>query len=48
MMDIIRQIKKLATEMLKGTSTNDDRHEMLRDQIDLCDEAINHFTDDMK
>ena len=48
MIDIIRQIKKLATEMRAATSTNDDRHETLRDISDLCDEAMKHFTDDGK
>ena len=46
MIDIIRSIKKLAVGMRKETSTNDSRHEMLQDQINLCDEAIERHIDD--
>jgi len=46
MIDIIRSIKKLAIGMRVKTSKNDSHYEMLQDQIDLCDEAIEHHLDD--
>lgn len=46
MIDIIRSIKNIALDMRKTTSRNDVRHEMLQDQIDLCDELLTHYIDD--
>lgn len=46
MIEIVRSIKKLALDMRRETSTNDSHHEMLQDQIDLCDELLTRCTDD--
>ena len=46
MVDVIYSIKKIAIDMRKTTSVNDDRYDKLQDIIELCDEYTDHFTDD--
>ena len=48
MIDLFGSIKRIMTEMQTHTSSNDPRHESMRDVIELCNEGISHFTDDGK
>lgn len=46
MTDVISSIRKLARDMQKTTSVNDDRHDKLQGIIDLCEGYADHFIDD--
>ena len=48
MIDVIRNIREIATTVQGTTSMNDDRHEQMQDIIELCDNLSDHFIDDMK
>lgn len=48
MLKTLQNIRELAVDMLIVTSINDEDHEKLQSQIDLCDYAMGHFIGDRK
>jgi hypothetical protein len=46
MVDVISSIRKIASDIRKTTSVNDDKYDKLQDIIELCDEYRDHFIDD--
>jgi len=48
MLEILRQIKSIAVDMLKETRQNDSRRDKMRDQVELCDMGMDRCRDDGK
>ena len=48
MLEILRQIKSIAVEVIKETRQNDSRRDKMRDVVELCDMAMGQCCDDGK
>ena len=46
MIELLHEIRDIATELHAESSTHDTRQPKITRIIEIADEAINHFTDD--